>query len=180
MTHRTYNDIGKELADGWGREDSGDFGNLIKTLPNDQKMVCLLTRIVHLLKNPPQNDSDLLDAHCRYMRWYFDDDTNMLNNIEKQLRRIIKLCHGNPLIRTSYEIHQFANESTIRRLARCYVDDAMSRNFNAFYDMQQHLRLLLRKLKQVKTIDHLLLFSGIGKMKLKKLKEQIKQQRRDK
>lgn len=52
MTHRTFTEMGVQLAQqGWGHDDGGNFKDCIKNMPVDKKSLCLLAAAVDILVN---------------------------------------------------------------------------------------------------------------------------------
>lgn len=49
--HRTYKEIGKHLANGWGREDNGNLNNLIRNMPIEAQTMCLLVSVLDELQD---------------------------------------------------------------------------------------------------------------------------------
>lgn len=50
MTHRSFRELGDMLANNWGFDDSGDVDSVIKLMPNDQRLYCLMAAVVHQLR----------------------------------------------------------------------------------------------------------------------------------
>jgi len=59
MAHRTFKEIGQQLAGGWGFDDGGDINAKIKLLAEAKETVCLLAAVVSAINDTNKELRDL-------------------------------------------------------------------------------------------------------------------------
>lgn len=173
MTHRPWSEIGIEISSGWGFDDKGDFAEIIKGMQTDKKTMCLLSAILNALRemreevSTTERDRRRMDNHVNYMQCHWDRDRKLVEDIEKNIQRILNLCEGNRLVLASRTLHPLADIEAFE----WFYSVGNSSRYERLIDTAKKA---LKTMKSCRTFQDVANLPGIGPTRFAKLKAKLK------
>lgn len=151
-------------------------------IPTDTRTIGLLELIYECVsKRQEPTDSERLEAHAMYVKFWFKHDSKMIQTAMNQIYRLTNMCHGVTSFLRIEEFEWFFECCNIHSLSSTFVECATTRvEHNHYHYKTSRLETFIDTISRIRSADGFTKFSGFGKRSLQKLKAEIAEAKRKK